>query len=111
MEDLVYNVSELFSWNPSIGNVMDHQMPLALVFAAFGAVVLGKFTGSIGNITFLLNFSAMFIGSYFSNSLLHGLDLPIGRVIEQPMLISMIGMLGGAFLMMWWIQGDSRAAT
>ena len=108
MENLVYSLSDLFSWNPAIGSVTEQQMPLALVFAVFGAVVLGKFTGSIGNITFLLNFSAMFIGSYFSNSLLHGLDLPIDRAIEQPMLISMIGMLGGAFLMMWWIQSDRR---
>ena len=106
MEDLVYNLSNLFSFTPDIGSVVDQQLPLSTVFAGLGALVLGKFTGAIGGLTLPLNYSVLFIGAYLSNMLLHGLDLPIDRAVQQPMLISMIGMLAGAFFMMWWVQSD-----
>ena len=106
MEELLYNITSLFSMTPDLGPVPETALPWATTFSGFGAVILGKFTGTFGGLTLPLNFSALFIGAIMSNWLLKGLDLPIDRVIQQPMLISMLGMLVGAICMIWWLQDE-----
>ena len=82
-------------------------LPLTYLCSLLGALVLGRFTGNFGNLTMLLNVSALFIGAAFSNWLFHGIDLPMDHSLHQPLLISMIGMLMAAFAMMWWLQRDN----
>ena len=108
MEDLVFSLSDLFSYSPSLGSVADQPLPLSSVFSGFGALILGKFTGDMGGMTLPVNFSALFIGASISGWLLHGIDLPIDRTIQQPMLVSMIGMVLAAAAMMWWMQNERQ---
>lgn len=106
MEDLVYSISSFFSL-PSASTPMPAElMPLSMLFAAFGALILGKFTGNIGGLTLPINFSALFIGATLANSLLHNIDLQIDRTVQQPLFVSIIGMVVASFAMMLWIQND-----
>ena len=75
MEELLYNITSLFSMTPDLGPVPETALPWATTFSGFGAVILGKFTGTFGGLTLPLNFSALFIGAIMSNWLLKGLDL------------------------------------
>jgi hypothetical protein len=97
---------------PSFSELMDlsflppESVSMSSLFSGAGAVILGKFTGGVGSLTLPLNYSAMFIGAIASNWFLGGIDLPVEQPIQQPMLITLGGMLLGAFAMMWWIQSE-----
>ncbi len=82
------------------------SVSMASLFSGAGAMILGKFTGGVGSLTLPLNYSAMFIGAIVANWLLGGIQLPMDQQLQQPMLITLGGMLLGAFAMMWWIQSD-----
>lgn len=110
MEELVYRIADLFSSTPDLGSVPEQALPWSSVFSGVGAVILGKFTGSLGSLTLPLNYSALFIGAIMSNWLLKGLDLPIDRAVQQPMLVTMIGMLVGAVAMIFWLQNENARA-
>ena len=86
------------------------SVSMSSLFSGAGAVILGKFTGSVGGLTMPLNYSAMFIGAIVANWFLGGIDLPMDQKLQQPMLITLGGMLIGAFAMLWWMQSDQANA-
>jgi hypothetical protein len=96
------SVSELFD----LSFLPPESVSMSSLFSGAGAVILGKFTGGVGSLTLPLNYSAMFIGAVVANWFLGGIDLPVEQQIQQPMLITLGGMLLGAFAMMWWIQSE-----
>jgi H+/Cl- antiporter ClcA len=106
LEELLYSLSSPLSWLPDPGSLSEETLPLSLLFSSAGALILSKFTGTMGGLTLPLNVSALFIGSMLSNWLLQGLDLRIDQQIHQPLFVSMAGMILAAFAMMWWIQDD-----
>ncbi|MCB1379036.1 MAG: hypothetical protein KDK89_11800 [Alphaproteobacteria bacterium] len=106
LEDLIYSISTAFTHSTDLGALPAETLPLSSFFSGAGALILGKFTGSLGGLTLPINFSALFIGATLSNWLLTGLDLQIDREIQQPMFVSMLGMVIAAFAMMYWIQND-----
>src|SRR5947207_1381606 len=107
LEDVV---SSIATFNP-MGGVHDNlpvdSLPITYLVIVLGALVLCRFTGRVGALTMPLNCSVLFIGAVLSNWLLGGLDLPMDHQLQQPLLISMIGMVAGACVMMWWLQDDN----
>ncbi len=110
LEDLITmdlpSFSDLF--NSSV--LPPESVSMSSLFSSAGAVILGKFTGSVGGLTMPLNYSAMFIGAIAANWFLGGIDLPMDHALQQPMLITLGGMLIGAFAMLWWMQSDQANA-
>ena len=51
----------------------------------------------------------LFIGAMLANWLLHGIELPIDRAVHQPLLVSLIGMIAWAPVMMFWLHPDGAA--
>ena len=88
------------------GPLSSNALLLPYLCSLLGAFVLGRFTGDLGNLTMPVNCGALFLGAAGATWLLHGIDLPMDHTIHQPLLVSMIGMLAGAFAMMWWLRGD-----
>ncbi len=86
------------------GYVEPEAVSISTLFSGAGAVILGKFTGSVGSLTMPMNYSALFIGALMANWAFRGLDLPIDQQLQQPMLITLGGMLIGAFSMLWWLR-------
>jgi hypothetical protein len=107
MEDLLYSISSLFGTLKDFDSLSPDLLPLTGMFSGGGALILSKFTGSIGNLTLPLNCSALFLGAMVSNWLLQNLKLPLESAVEAPLLMSMLGMTVASFAMMWWLQGDS----
>lgn len=89
------------------GYVEPEAVSLSTLFSGAGAVILGKFTGSVGALTMPMNYSALFVGALMANWAFRGIHLPIDQHLQQPMLITLGGMLIGAFSMLWWLR--SRA--
>lgn len=107
MEDLLYSISSIFGTLKDFDSLSPDLVPLTGLFSGGGALILTKFTGSVGSLTVPLNCSALFIGAMISNWLLQNLKLPLEHTVEAPMLISMIGMMIASCFMLWWLQGDS----
>lgn len=110
MEDLIYSVFSLFDGlfsGQGIPTQSENGWVLTMAFAAAGALILTRFTGTIGALTIPLNFSALYIGANISDWLLQNIKLPIDRTVELPMLVTMAGMTLASFAMLWWLQGDS----
>jgi hypothetical protein len=109
IEDVLMNIT---SFIPSVGgepSLPDASLPISYLSSGAGALILGKFTGSVGSLTLPLNYSALLIGTVMANWLLGGIDLPLENQLQQPLLISTIGMVVGAFAMMCWFRNeDSR---
>ena len=93
--------SGVFSAGP--GYVPPEAVSLSSLFSGAGAVILGKFTGSVGALTMPMNYSALFIGALAANWMFRGVHLPMDQQIQQPLLVTLGGMLIGAFSMMWWM--------
>lgn len=106
--ELLTGVSSLMSGDG--GQLSSHALLLSYLCSVLGALVLGKFTGDLGNLTMPLNCSALFLGAVTATWLLRGLNLPMDHSLHQPLLVSMIGMLFGAFAMMWWLRGNNAPA-
>jgi hypothetical protein len=110
IEDLVTMDLPSFSEIIHLSFLPPESVSMSSLFSGAGAVILGKFTGSVGGLTMPLNYSAMFIGAVAANWLLGGIHLPMDQQIQQPMLITLGGMLIGAFAMMWWMQSEHSQA-
>ena len=91
IEDILYRISDLVPSGAEFGNMSSQDLPLAIVSCILGAFVLTRFTGSLGSITVPVNYSALFIGVTVSNWALRGLDLPVDKMVAQPVLIALIG--------------------
>ena len=110
LEDLLYRIQNLFSIVPSSGggSLAENALPLALLFSAIGALILTRFPGTLGSLTYPLNFSALFVGAMISNWLMRGLQLQIDAQIQRPLLASLVGMIVAALIMVRWMQGEHR---
>jgi hypothetical protein len=106
IETVLMQISAMTPHASEFGNMPAETLPLSTLSCGLGALVLSKFTGSLGLLTVPVNYSALFIGAVFSNWLLHGLDLPIDKLTAQPLLITLVGMTIAAFSMMYWLQRD-----
>lgn len=106
LTETIYSINSYFTTIPDLGNLPPESMPLSILFSLAGALILGRFTGSMGSLTFPINFSAMFIGTTLSNWLLGGVKLAAADPIQQPMFFSMLGMLAASLLMIRWLQRE-----
>jgi hypothetical protein len=107
LEDVLSNIATLIPSGGAQDSLPVDSLPITYLATVLGALVLCRFTGRIGSLTMPLNCSALFIGALLSNWALGGLDLPMDHQLQQPLLISMLGMVAGAFVMMWWVQDDN----
>jgi hypothetical protein len=78
----------------------------SLLFSAGGAILLAKFTGTIGHLTYPLNFSALFIGAGFTNILLAGVDIPTIQYQQEVLLFTILGLITGSFAMLWCVRPE-----
>jgi hypothetical protein len=78
----------------------------SLFFSAAGAFLLAHFTGTIGNLTLPLNFSALFIGTGLANILLDGIDIPAIQYEQEVMLFTLVGLVLSSFAMLWCIRPE-----
>ena len=76
-------------------------LTMCIVFSSLGAVILGRFTGNFGNITFPLNFSALFIGTFITNGLFDGLDIPAIQYQQEVLMFTVAGMISASLGLMW----------
>lgn len=111
LEGILYNLT---SWLPAGAGdqVAGHHgaLPLSYLCSVGGAVILGKFTGSVGMLTTPLNFAALFIGSYFTEQGARQLNLHIDRFIELPLFSTLAGMTVAALCMMMWMKREDGIA-
>jgi hypothetical protein len=110
LEEIVTMDLPSFSDFINLNFLPPESVSMSSLFSGAGAMILGKFTGSVGSLTLPLNYSAMFIGAVAANWFLGGIQLPMDQQLQQPLLITLSGMLLGAFAMMWWMQSDHAAA-
>ena len=99
----------------SLSNAIEHLVRLdmsndalmmSVLFSAAGAVLLAKFTGTIGHLTIPLNFSALFIGSGVANILLAGVDIPTIQYQQEILLYTIVGLICGSFIMLWCVRPE-----
>ena len=107
VEDILFQISSFIPSAPGQASLPPESLPLSYICSGLGAIVLGKFTGSIGAITMPLNTAALFIGVILANWLLGGIDLPMDHQLQQPLLVTLIGMMLAAFAMMWWLKNET----
>ena len=79
---------------------------MSLLFSVGGSILLAKFTGTIGHLTFPLNFSALFIGAGFTNILLAGVDIPTIQYQQEVLLFTILGLITGSFAMLWCVKPE-----
>ena len=89
-------------------DMSDEAVAMSVLFSAAGAVILGKFTGTFGNLTVPLNFSALFIGTADTNSLLNGVDIPTIQYQQEVLLYTVVGMITGSFGMLWFVRPERQ---
>lgn len=84
-------VADILNWfnNSQLPHTV---LPVALVSAVCGALVLSRFTRWLGPWTLFINGGALFVGAYAANLLLSGVSMPLNRFFERPLLVSFIGM-------------------
>jgi hypothetical protein len=101
----------------SLSNALEHLVHLdmsrealfmSLLFSAAGAILLAKFTGTIGHLTIPLNFSALFVGAGLANILLAGVDIPAIQYEQEVLVFTLVGMIVGSFTMLWVIRPEPR---
>ncbi len=107
LEEVLMSIASLAPKMPAIDALPADALPIPYLCSILGALILSKFTGRLGNLTVLLNCAALFIGAMLSTSLLSGIDLPVEHGLLQPLFVSLVGMLAGAFTMMFWLQRDN----
>jgi hypothetical protein len=78
-----------------------------IVFSTFGAVILGMFTGNFGNVTYPLNFSVLFIGSFLTNCVFNGFHIEALRYPHQVLIFTVAGMVSASFGLLW-MSGAKR---
>lgn len=110
MHELLYVISDIFGFFDHLRDVdaiSPDLVPLIAVFSGAGALILTRFTGTMGSFTLLINGSALFIGAMFTNWLLQQVRLPVHSPIEGPLFMSIIGMTLASVPMLWWLQSGS----
>lgn len=110
LEDILYNISAMVPSGASFGEMTSEDLPLAVVCCMLGALILTRFTGSLGSITVPVNYSALFIGVTFSHWALGGLDMPVDRLVAQPVIVSLVGMTIASLFMMSFLKRDGWKA-
>lgn len=99
----------------SLSNAIEHLVRLdmsgealmmSVLFSAAGAVLLAKFTGTIGHLTIPLNFSALFVGAGLTNILLAGIDVPTIQYQQEVLLFTLLGLITGSFGMLWCVRPE-----
>lgn len=106
LEQILFGIQSSIPSASHFGEVSSDQMPLTLLCCMLGALILTKYTGSLGNLTLGVNFSALFIGAAISNWLFHGVDMQVDKLVAQPVIISVVGMTLASLVMMSWLQRD-----
>ena len=106
LEEVLMNIASMIPTGAGDPSVSATSLPVSYICSGAGALILGKFTGSLGTFTLSINYSALLIGALIANWLLAGINLPIEHNLHQPLLISMIGMVLGAFALMWLHRGE-----
>jgi hypothetical protein len=72
-----------------------------IIFSSIGAIILGKFSGNFGNVTYPLNFSVLFIGAVITNSAFDGFDIPTLEYQHQVLMFTVGGMCSASFALLW----------
>ena len=85
-------------------NMSGEALMMSVLFSAAGAVVLSKFTGSLGHLTIPLNFSALFVGTVITNTLLDGIDIPTIQYQQEIVLFTVLGLICGSFGLLWCVR-------
>ena len=89
-------------------NMSSEALMMSVLFSAAGAVVLSKFTGSLGHLTIPLNFSALFVGTVITNTLLDGIDIPTIQYQQEIVLFTVLGLICGSFGLLWCVRPASN---
>jgi hypothetical protein len=89
-------------------NMSGEALMMSVLFSAAGAVVLSKFTGSLGHLTIPLNFSALFVGTVITNTLLDGIDIPTIQYQQEIVLFTVLGLICGSFGLLWCVRPASN---
>jgi hypothetical protein len=108
LEEILTNIAAMIPGPPAQAGLPPETLPISYLCSGVGALILGKFTGSVGNLTMPINYSVLLIGALLANWFFGGIDLPIDHQIQQPLLISIGGMLFGAFAMIWWLGNQEQ---
>ena len=94
------NVADLFN-NVIHMRISAQVVITCVIFSSIGAIILGRFAEGFGNMTFPLNFSALFIGTFIANSALDGLDIPAIQYQQEVLMFTVAGMISVSFGLMW----------
>jgi hypothetical protein len=108
LEEVLTNIASMIPAPPAPAGLPPETLPMSYLCSGAGALILSKFTGNVGNLTMPVNYSVLLIGALLANWFFAGIDLPIDHQYQQPMLISIGGMLFGAFAMIWWLGTEER---
>ena len=87
-------------------DMSNEALLMSLLFSAGGALLLARFTGTIGHLTIPLNFSALFIGAGFTNILFDGIDIPTIQYQQEILLFTILGLITGSFGMLWCVRPE-----
>lgn len=96
---------------------MDHLLfgvgpwavPTAAVCAFVGSFILTPLTKFPGVLTFALNAILLFAGAMAGNILGKGLDFPITKIFEKPVILSLAGMTVTGILLVAVFLRNSRS--
>jgi hypothetical protein len=83
-----------------------HIFVIALVSSAIGAVILSRFTMSLGMLTYPVNFCALMIGAVSANLLMKQVRLPLDYDFERPLVVSVAGMAVASILTLAILSRD-----
>lgn len=106
LEDMLFQIT---SWIPTAGGepaASGSGLPLSYVCSVGGALILSKFTGSLGMLTVPVNAAALFVGASIFSMFTDRFDLPLERGLEQPLLTTIVGMIMAALVMLVWMKRD-----
>lgn len=106
LENLLLDITSLIPTGAGDPGVSSTSLPVSYICSGAGAYILGKFTGGLGAITLSINYSALLVGAFLANWLFMGISLPIDHNLEQPLLITIVGMAIGAMTLMWLHRGE-----
>ena len=93
-----FNVYNLTSW---LGDDMSPAvLPVSIICAVLGTLVLAGFTRSFGIFTFVVNSLVLFAGAVSANLLLSGLSLSLDPGFEKPLVLALTGMAASSLLVL-----------
>jgi hypothetical protein len=87
--------------------VSSEVMSMCAALSVVGAIILAKFTGSIGTITFPVHFCTLLIGTILTNGILNGIDIPAFQYQQEAFVYSIGGMISTSFAMLWFTGVDA----